>query len=151
MLTYKFIPSKMSRKRPIGIIIVAFLRILVGLLELAGGSALVAGGGFLGIWSTRFVSEVAFWGSAMGATVAVIGLVFVLFGLLDFIVAWGVWTLRTWAWWIAVLDAGLGMLCPAASLLSGNASGVPVLLFNGIAFAFLLTPEVMQAMDVQLS
>jgi hypothetical protein len=91
----------MGNNRPLGITIIAFLIGLFALLSLCGH---LAG---LGIAPFRLFGEGGL-GASLGATISsVFGLVLALGGLL---IAWGLWTLRPWAFWATVLIEVLNLL-----------------------------------------
>jgi len=74
-----------SRSRPLGITIIAIIVAIHGILGVIGGIALM--------------------GSSM--TLAVIT---VILGVLDLILAWGLWTLQKWAFWATVVIEVLALL-----------------------------------------
>lgn len=138
----------MSRQRPASILIIIVLQVLDGLWGLGSACALLVVGGAL---ATVFTSleEVPDWVAALtGGLPAAIGLVLLLLALLEFVLAWGIWQLHTWAWWVTMIKAVLSILLPLLTLLSGNLSSLPTLLFNGIIIGLLLTLEVRQALGI---
>ncbi len=144
----------MPQRRPAGVAIIATLRSAAGALELVSGCALLAGGGTMGTLIIQSVAEETprLWGGVFSVAVIVIGALLFIFAGLDFGVAWGMWTLRRWAWGAALGDAVMNLLCPVAlSLLSGNLVGVCTLAINGLTIALLLMPEVMRAMKIRLA
>jgi uncharacterized membrane protein (DUF2068 family) len=74
-----------SRTRPLGITIIAIIAAIHGILGIIGGMTLM--------------------GSSM--TFAVIAVVL---GILDLILAWGLWTLQRWAFWATVVIEILALL-----------------------------------------
>jgi uncharacterized membrane protein (DUF2068 family) len=74
-----------SRTRPLGITIIAIIVAILGILGIIGGITLM--------------------GSSM--SFAVISLVL---GVLDLILAWGLWTLQKWAFWATVIIEILTLL-----------------------------------------
>jgi hypothetical protein len=84
----------MGNNRPLGITIIAFLIGLFALLSLCGN---LAGLGFAPL---KLFGEGGL-GASLGATISsVIGLVLAVGSLM---VAWGLWTLRPWAFWATVI------------------------------------------------
>ena len=79
------------RHRPLGITIIASILAIIGILTLLGVLL-----GFAGV--TVFVNS-----KLLGA-IATIVLVFgAVVALAEIIVAWGLWTLKSWAFWTAVI------------------------------------------------
>jgi len=141
----------MPKQKPASVTIIVILQILDGLWGLMSGCALLAGGGILAAILAALGEEVPHWVSGVaGGVFAVIGLVLVIFALLDFVLAWGIGSLYRWAWWVTLVKAILSILGPLLTLINGNLTSLPTLAFNAIIIALLLTADVRQAMDVNL-
>jgi uncharacterized membrane protein (DUF2068 family) len=126
--------------------IIAILQILDGLWGLASGCALLAGGGTLTALILHFATEAPQWvGGVLGGAVAIVGLVLVLFAVLDFILAWGIWRLRRWAWWLTMITSVLSILGSLGTLAGGNLTSIPAVALDGITVVLLLTSDVRQA------
>jgi hypothetical protein len=137
--------------RPASLIILAGLRFVAGLWELFTGGLLLAGSGWFGFLATQAAEEWLFQLGALTAlTVGGLGLAQFLFGLLDFFIAWGVWSKQGWAWWTLLFDVLIGSACPLAAALTGNPLPVLAVLLNGLTMAILFSPEVLQAMRIRL-
>lgn len=142
----------MSRQRPAGVAVSVILQILDGAWGLMSGCALITGGGVLAALVAALAKEAPRWvGGAMGGVLALIGSVLLFFALLDFVLAWGLWKLYRWAWWVTMVKAVLSIAGPLLALLGGNLTSVPTLALNAIIIGLLLTSEVQQAMDINLS
>jgi uncharacterized membrane protein (DUF2068 family) len=134
-------------KRPIGVTLIVILKILDGLWGLASGCALLAGGGALAAVILRFVRDAPPWvGEILGGALAVVGLILIFFSLLDFVLAWGVWTLRRWAWWLTMIEAVLSILGSVSTLAGGNLTSIPSVVLNGVIIVLLLTSSVRRAL-----
>lgn len=99
-------PPMAPKQRPIGVTILAILVILGGIFMLFGGLVLlgvgaVAGAGGAGIF---------------GGLVAVIGGLLALFGLLWVIAGIGLWRLKGWAWWLAVIVSVINLAISGVSM-----------------------------------
>jgi len=139
----------MPKQRPTSATIIAILQILDGLWGLASGCALLAGGGTLTALILRFATELPQWvGGILGGAVAVVGLVLVLFAVLDFILAWGIWRLRRWAWWLTMITSVLSILGSLGTLAGGNLTSIPAVALDGLTVILLLTSDVRQAFSV---
>lgn len=127
--------------RPAGIALLAAFLVFAGLLSLM----LAAAGRFLAL-------DVA---TGLGPAALAAGLA--LNGLLDFLAAWGLWTLRPWGRWLALLLALLGMAPSLVALARWVLAGAPpvslsalparllLLAFWVFLFGYLLQPGVRQA------
>ncbi len=83
----------MPPKRPIGVAIIAILSFLAGLVEILGGVAL------LGLAALGATAGAGF----LAAFAGIIGGVLLILGLITLAVAIGLWRMRSWAWWIALI------------------------------------------------
>src|SRR5579884_2792331 len=72
-----------TRSRPLGITIIAIIMAIQGILGIIAGITLLAG-------------------SASGGLFAA-GIITLVLGVLYLILAWGLWTLQTWAFWATVI------------------------------------------------
>lgn len=94
------------RSRPIGVAILAILVVLVGVIFLLGAIGVFALAGF-----AAFRGLPTFFGLAG----AILGAVFLIFALLFIGVGLGLWHLRSWAWWLAVIVMVLSIIGSFAS------------------------------------
>jgi uncharacterized membrane protein (DUF2068 family) len=132
------------------VLIIAVLQILDGLWGLASGCVLLAGGGALAAVIVRFVREAPQWvGGILGGALAVVGLILILFAALDFILAWGIWALRRWAWWLTMIKAALSIVGSLSTLIGGNLTSIPSTVLNGLIIILSLTSNVQQALGIR--
>lgn len=80
--------------RPIGVAILAILIILVGAIFLLGAIGLLAFAGF-----TLIRALPTFFGLAS----TFLGVILLIFALIFIGVGLGLWHLRSWAWWLAII------------------------------------------------
>ena len=92
------------RARPLGISIIAIIMTIQGILAIIGGIILIG-----------------------TATYATLGIITLILGVIYLILAWGLWTLQTWAFWGTVIFEiltiingifGLGRGVPSTGILS---------------------------------
>jgi lysylphosphatidylglycerol synthetase-like protein (DUF2156 family) len=83
----------MPPKRPIGVAIIAILSFLAGIGELFLGI------GLLGLAALGATAGAGF----LAAFAGIIGGVLLILGLITLAVAIGLWRMRSWAWWIALI------------------------------------------------
>jgi hypothetical protein len=89
-----------SGERPLGVTIIAILQLISSILLLFGGF----GSFVIGMATMPF-----------GFILLIVGAVFLFFGLIGFIIGWGLWTLKGWAWMIAFI---LNLLSVILAILS---------------------------------
>ena len=80
--------SAPSGERPLGVTILAVLEIIVGLLGLFSGFTLLTLGAMVPF---------------IGAFAALLGAVVLIIGIVDVIIGWGLWSLKSWAWMVALI------------------------------------------------
>ncbi|GLV60449.1 hypothetical protein KDH_72680 [Dictyobacter sp. S3.2.2.5] len=100
------------RQRPVGVTIIAILQAIGGVLEILGGIFLLN------------VSTVA----------AIIPIVL---GIISLILAWGLWTLKPWAFWVTVVLEAITLITGIVSLVTGNITA-SVVIQTIIALAILI-------------
>jgi uncharacterized membrane protein (DUF2068 family) len=71
--------------RPLGVTIICILQFIGAIILIILGALLVLGGLFL------------------GPLLAVVGAVFLVLGLISFFVTFGLWKLKSWAFWITII------------------------------------------------
>lgn len=136
----------MAQTRPAGVTLLAIAFILLGLLSL-GWSLLVFGvgavtgltGAIFGADSLASFGGANFWHGIVGIAGAV----------LDLIIAYGLLTLRRWAWALALLGVGVTVITGVLGLANGGffavCCGILGLLIPAGILYYLLRPEVRQA------
>ena len=87
-------------ERPLGVTIIAALQMISAIVLIFGGYMALMFGAALG---------------PFGFLAAILGGFMLIFGILGFIVGWGLWTLKGWAWMIAFI---LNLLSVIFALLS---------------------------------
>jgi len=90
-------PQQMPPRRPIGVAILAILSFLAGLAEIVVGLGLMAVSAMSGA-----VIDPSVYGP-LAAFIGVIGAVLLLLGIVTMAVAIGLWRMRSWAWWVAII------------------------------------------------
>ena len=93
--------SAPSGDRPLGVTILAVLEIVVGALGLFGGIMLLMVGAVIPF---------------LGAFAAILGLIVTFLALIDLIVGWGLWTLKSWAWMVALIVNIINLILNAVQL-----------------------------------
>jgi uncharacterized membrane protein (DUF2068 family) len=139
-----------SRRRPLGVTIMAILLAIQGFLELIAGILLIVAANSL---SHRIVANghtiiakfVDTFGVALGGVGVVVGLITLFF-------VFGLWTLQRWAFWAVVIIEGLSLLRSILELVrhTGSTGGViaGMVLPAIILIYFLLDANVRRAFRV---
>jgi uncharacterized membrane protein (DUF2068 family) len=89
------------RNRPIGVTIIAVLLIITALVELLIGGLTLAGAFSAG--HAISVHGHTTTGSVVDVLGSVLGGASLVIGMLTLIFAWGLWTLKRWAFWLVVI------------------------------------------------
>ena len=124
----------MAPQRPTGVAILAILDFLGGELGILGGLVLVVVGG------AGVLSSLGY--GVFSGLVSVVGGFFMLVGILALAVGWGMWTGKGWAWMLALVLYGLGVLSGIASLAGGSLSSIVGLLIDVLLIWYLFRPNV---------
>lgn len=115
--------------------------------------AVVIAAGVLGLLA---LIEAAGWWGASDVTIGgfrahlerVLAIALLIVAVLEFIVAWAVWSLRSWAWPVALI-VQIALIVPAV-LRFGNAlflNHVVTILLAGTVLVLLFTPELRKALS----
>lgn len=122
--------------RPTGVTVLAILAFIGGCITLMGGLLLSLMGGAIG----------AMGGPVFAAIGAFAGIIFLVLGALYFVVGFGLWTLKSWAWMLAVILAGIGLALNLLQALSGEiVGGTFGLIVNGVVLWYMTRPHVKAA------
>src|SRR5689334_3245192 len=102
-----------QKHRPLGVTIIAVL-------------AAISGIGFI----------------AIGAVLLIVGIGFALvaISIAYFVMAYGLWMGRTWAWTATLILSGIGIVLGIASIPVGNVAAVFHVIINGVIIYYLYRP-----------
>lgn len=138
-------PPPPPRIRPLGVTILAILEFVGGVLALLLGLFFMAVG--------PYVAEL-FAGTAvpplLSALLGVLGVVFLVAGLVALLVGWGLWTGKGWAWWIVVVLEVLGVVSSLAGLAMGDPSSLLGLLIAALILYYFFKPHVKDFFGVRI-
>jgi hypothetical protein len=120
--------------RPTGITLIAILGFIGGILAiLFGGLVLaVASSGILNTYGVGMFSGVV---SLVGGGLVVVGLMVIF-------VSWGMWSGKSWAWYLAVVLYALGVVFGVVSLIGGGLFGIVSLLIAILLLWYMFRPHV---------
>ena len=129
-------------QRPVGITILAILQVITALLGLCVPLVVLTG--------STLVAFLGPAGTFVGGVGLCIGAVLFLGPLLHFIVAFGAWNLKKWAWWLGVIATGVDVLSAVLNIWNGAGVAHAVILvgFALIVFIYLMTPGVRKAFEI---
>jgi len=128
-----------QQSRPTGVTILAVLMILVALSLLVGGLGTIVGVGVLGLVGIFDSPNISiFLPSLTIPFVGLIGIVLTILGLVGFLLAWGLWTGKSWAWIVAIIFAIIGIIFNLLTL----PGGIVGLILNGLIIYYLTRPAV---------
>jgi hypothetical protein len=124
-------------QRPTGITVLAVLAFIGGAFAVFGGLALMAAGAFLGAMGAGE------GGGLIAALGAVAGVFFLIYAALLFAVGFGLLKRKRWAWYVALVAAGLQILLGLGSLLAFDIIGALLNLgIGGFVAWYLLSPPI---------
>jgi uncharacterized membrane protein (DUF2068 family) len=150
----------LERKRPVGVTIIAILTIIGGILLLFGGIALVA---LAPIISQINVEEnnnntsnssislnvngtlVTIPNNALfilGGSMGVVGGMLIAIGIASFVVAWGLFKGKAWAWIVTNIITIISIILNIISVIAGSIESIVGLIINGIIIYYLYRPSV---------
>lgn len=132
--------------RPTGVTILAILAVIGGIFGLLGGLALVGMGGLAG----GLVGGAA--GAALGGTAVIAGLIVLVIGVLDLVLAYGLWNLRPWAWQLGVVLAAVNIVIAVLGFLrivfySDLTGALISIVISGVILYYLNQPEIRRAFN----
>jgi hypothetical protein len=119
---------------PVGIVILGSLMLLGGLFSIVWGIGLSSAGGLSWLTGLFFSDSIQAWGgNAVGA-----GMWSVLVGIVQVITAFGLFAQQRWAWFLALIGAGVALITPLIALLYGSLWALFGLIIPAIIFFYLL-------------
>ena len=116
-----------QKNRPIGVTIIAILTIIGGIGFLASGIAAVV--------AAPFLSDMEGLSAGIGAALMALGIAY-------FVMAYGLWKGKGWAWTITLVLSFIGIVLGIASIVTGNIGAVFHLIINIIVVYYLYRPNV---------
>ncbi len=127
-----------TKTRATGVTILAVLEILEGLIGVLAGIGLMA----LGALAGSMIGGLSILGDIVGALAGVIGAVLLVFGLISFLLAYGLLKGLGWAWTVSLVFAMLGLIFGILQMLGSPGSGVLQVVISAIIIYYLYRPNV---------
>lgn len=119
--------------RPLGISVLAMLDLVGGILALVGGGLVVTGSSTPTIYGH---------GAITGLAAMIVGVLFILLGILLFAAGWGGWSGKGWAWTLNIILGGLAIVIYLFSIVLGEWSYVVGLVIEPYILWYLWRPHV---------
>lgn len=149
----------MERRRPTGVTIITVLAIIAGALLLFGGMGLVALAPFIGQIkvndntnnSNSSLSlnvngtEVTIPNNllfVLGGFIGILGAMLIVLGIANFVVAWGLFKGKGWAWIVTIIINIITAILNITSIVAGSIGSIGGLIINGIIIYYLYRPNV---------
>ena len=154
----------LQRRRPTGVTIISVLAIIAGILLLFGGLALVTLASFIsqiklndGINTSNSSISLNVNGTivtipnnalfAVGGFIGILGAMLIALGFADFVVAWGLWKGKGWAWIVTIIINITPAVLNIISIVAGSLGRIGGLIINGIIVYYLYRPNVKSYFD----
>lgn len=134
-----------QKNRPLGVTILAILEVLVGILMLMaslgmfGLSAIINDEELLSQLGTEVPQMLLDLGPMV---LLIIGVVFLVFAILTFVLAWGFLKGKKWAWWLGIILAALQIISGVVSIFTSGFSGIISTLIPVLILIYLIQPSV---------
>lgn len=111
----------MYKQRPMGVTIIALLAILGGIAFLVSGLGTLILIPLMGIF--------------IGSGLFILGLAY-------FLMAYGLWNAKNWAWTLTLILSGIGIIVGIGSIIVGNLGSIFHIIINAIVIYYLYRPNV---------
>jgi lysylphosphatidylglycerol synthetase-like protein (DUF2156 family) len=121
----------MEKSRPIGVTIVAILMVITGIILLSGGIFAVS--------SSAILSQ---FGGPLVAVVIGVGVFTIVLGVAHFVLAWGLFKGKGWAWIITVILAIISVILSIVSIASGGRTNIISLIISAVILYYMFRTEV---------
>ena len=151
----------METNRPLGVTIIAILRIIGGIILLLGGIGLVTIAPFVGQLNVNTTSSTTNNGVPVtpngtginlsnnptsflffAALIGIIGSILIVLGIASFVVAWGLLKGKGWAWTVTIIITIISLVFNALSIVSGNIGAIVGIIIDGVIIYYLYRPNV---------
>ena len=151
----------METNRPLGVTIIAILRIIGGIMLLLGGIGLVTIAPFVGQLNVNTTSSTTDNGVPVtpngtginlsnnptsflffAAFIGVIGSILIVLGIVSFVVAWGLLKGKGWAWTVTIIITIISLVFNALSIVSENIGAIVGIIIDGVIIYYLYRPNV---------
>ncbi|MGC9146418.1 MAG: DUF7144 family membrane protein [Infirmifilum sp.] len=139
-------PPPPPKQRPLGITILSILGFIsAALFILAGISFIVLG--------PLITHELAAMGARafVLAVAGALGFFFLVSGGIAFLVSWGLWKGKSWAWWLSVILGILSLLSSLVNIAMGEITSLVSLVIDAVILYYFFKPHVKDFFGVKVS
>lgn len=136
--------TEIGRRRPLGVTIIAILAGIEG--------AALLGGGLYGVLylapklsqvSSSLTTELGTAVSGLASTTVIIsGSIGIALGIAWFVLTWGLWTAKGWAWIVTVILTIISLILGIISVVTGAVSNIISVIINIVILYYLYRPNV---------
>lgn len=130
-------------KRPTGITLIAIVYIILGFLSLLWSGLIFGVGGLGSLFGSVFGADAI---AAAGSSGAWNGFVGIFAAIVQLAVGFGLFAMKRWAWYLALVGVGISVLQGVLGLFSGGVfvflCGILGLLIPAAILAYLLSPNI---------
>ena len=127
------IAAGIQPRRPVGITVLVVLQIITGVFNVVLSVLLAAVYAF---------ALVLLGMPSLGIFLAILAFVFLVLGVFSFVIAYGLWSGKRWAWIATVVLAILGLASSSVGLIFGNFFDIVSITLYAITLAYLMTRSV---------
>lgn len=133
-------------QRPLGVTVLAVLDVLVGIFPVYLGVMYMI---FISTFSNPgIIGSLGGWGMPgffalfRGALILPLGLILLVLGILAFVVGWGFWKGRGWAWTFGLVLYVIGIVLEVISLAVGDVVSIVVVIIGALLVYYMFRPNV---------
>ena len=127
-------------ERPAGVTVLAILDIVGGALLLLLGLVFTVLGPT--VLLPLLLKAHARLPPAFVAVIGILGLIFIVPGIISIVIGWGLLKGKGWSWWLTVIFAVLGVIAAIGNVVIGNVGGIIWIVIDGIIVYYMLRPHV---------
>jgi len=124
-------------ERPLGVTVLAVLDIITGILVIIGGIAIAEI-----VMMFPMIADMTIFAGFAATFGAVFGGVLVIMGVIAFLVGWGFWKGKEWAWTLGVILYVICIILGLLPILRGDVSGIVGIIVGGVILYYLFKPSV---------
>ena len=138
------------KKRPTGITIIVILYLILGTLSLLWSGLVLGIGGMTSMVGSLFGADAI---ATFGSSNIWSGTFGIITAIVQIVVAIGLFTLKRWAWYLAVIAVGLTVIQGAIGIFGGGffafvCAGIGLLIPVGILI-YLIRPQIREIFGIQ--
>lgn len=127
--------------------IIAILNIIGGIIMIFVGLAAIALASIVPLLApdaleSQTVEGIDFSAPWLVGVITAVGGVFIAMGIASFVVAYGLWNGKGWAWTVTVVLAIIGIVLDAISIATGNFGSIISIIISAVILYYVYRPHV---------